>query len=189
MFPIPHIQMQTTLPKIEYDMQNASLDSTPAKTVLNYNKDSLKFQVDEVSPATFEIDQERAWEATGLGGSQFLSNQIYSESKNIVIEAIGKIVANGNRMAQITKGTVIHELHESEPLKALPFNYTGAASLDNVDVNVQRKQLRVSIVPSKLTIDSQKQEAQYQYTPHNFRAYLAQMNQLQITPPQLNIEA
>jgi hypothetical protein len=97
------------------------------------------------------------------------------------------MVDNGNRMATITQGTVIHELHESEPLKALEFNYTGPASLDNVDISAQKKKLRVNINPGELRIDSQKIEAQFNYSPFDFSAYMVQKNQVQISPPRLDI--
>jgi hypothetical protein len=188
MFPIPHIQIETTYPKMEYEMRNASIDITPAKRSVSYQKDPLKFEIEVTSPAQFEIEQEAAWEATGLGGNQFFSNQIYTESRNVVMQAIAKMVDNGNRMATITKGTVIHELHESEPLKALDFNYTGSPSLDNVAIKAQRKEIRINISPGQLRMDSQTTEAQFNYSPFDFSAYMAQKNQVQITPPRLDIK-
>lgn len=183
---IPQIQIQQTNLKMEYETTPATLDIQLSKVNLNYERVPSQFRVDVTQASQLEINLDRTWEATGRGGNEFFTNQIYTESRNVVRQAIARIIDDGARMAQVTNGTVIHELHRDKPLDALEFNYTGPASSDNVDISYTPKQIEITIDPGRLSINPQKQEAQYTYTPSKFDAYVRQMNRVDITPPQLN---
>jgi hypothetical protein len=172
---------------MEFKTTPAVLESSQPKANIQYKTTPTKVEILEKTPGKLEIDQKRAWESAGLGGVEFFSDQVYTESKQIVMQAIARIVEDGNKMANFRAGNVIPDLHESKPLVSLPFNYLATASLDNVDFHHTRKQLQFQVQPGELKISVQVSPPQYKFKPAVFDAYVKQAGSVTITPPKIDL--
>jgi hypothetical protein len=185
---IPQIQLQTTPIKIDYRTQPAKLEIQQPHAHITMRRTPIRFEVQVTAESKFTIDQTAAWQATGLGGALYFGDKIYSESKNILLQAIGKMVQEGNRIGDLVNGSSIADLHAGKPLEALDFNYVGAASQDNVSFSYQRKEIAMQFDPGSLEISTVVSPPQYKFTPHKVEFILRQPNSLEIIPPQIDLK-
>jgi hypothetical protein len=188
MAPIPQIQIQVNPLVMEFQTTPAKVEMEQTQAQVNYNNRPLRVDLQVVSKGELSIDQQRAWEAVGLGGSMFFAEKIYSHSKQIVLQSIARMVEDGNRMAQVTKGTVIHQLHEGKPLTAIPFDYFSTASIDNVDIQYQPKQIKFQVDPGELSFDVQLNPPRFDVTYPKFEAYVKQHSSVEIIPPAIDVK-
>ena len=186
--PIPQIQIQLTPLIMEYRTTRAKLEIFTEQPKFNVQKRPISFQVEVKQPAKLTIDQSRAFEALGMGGNEFFSKQIYSQSKDIVLQAIAKKVEDGNKMADHKQGSVIPDLHEGEPLTEIPFDYVSEPSYKNVDFNYQPKEIATRIDPGEISMSFQVNPPRSQYTAGRFDAYVKQYNNVKIVPPQIDLQ-
>ncbi len=188
MSPIPHIQINRTPLIMEYKTTPGKIEMEQPHAQITYNHKPVHVDLQVVSEGKLTINQDRAWDATSLGGVTYHTNHIYSQSKQVVMQALARIVADGNRMAQVTRGTVIHELHESEPLKEIPYIYTADASIDNVNIEYQRKEIEFTVDPAQLSFDVQVNPPRFQIVYPKFDAYVKQHNNVEIVPPAIDVK-
>lgn len=111
-----------------------------------------------------EIDSSDAWSALGRGGQLRWQQMIYSQVPSVVLQAIGKIVEDGNRMAQITnRSNAFADLAEQIFSETSSMQYAGDASFLNVKMQYQftPADIRIEPQPAKIEYTPSKPEVEY----------------------------
>lgn len=133
------------------------------------------------------IDQSRAFDAVGHGPFLTVMNRIYSQSKGIALQGIAKIVADGNRMAQITNpANAFAEIARNQAFDFFEFKIMGEASFDNVDVKYDAGPLEIETSEGSVNIETHPNRPEYNYYRGKLDIYLAQYPSVEIIPPRLD---
>ncbi|UUZ97592.1 DUF6470 family protein [Paenibacillus sp. P25] len=132
-------------------------------------------------PGELQIDSSAAWAALGVGNHMEWLHTIYSQMPQIALQAIAKIVEDGNRMAQITnpKNAFADIAKGAFPPKN-PVQYVGPASSMNVKVHYEAKKPITNIEPVKPNIQYIPGKVDIQYHPGSVEIYMKQMNSIDI---------
>jgi hypothetical protein len=140
------------------------------------------------SPGQLQIDSTAAWEALAKGPILELNNRIYSQMKNVALQAIAKIVEDGNRMAQITNpSNAFADIARDAVQSEVPIEYVGEAAYNNVKIHYEPQKADIRIEPQKPIIQYTPQKPDLQYNPGNVDVYLRQRQSIQITVTQYDL--
>ncbi|BBH23906.1 hypothetical protein Back11_52510 [Paenibacillus baekrokdamisoli] len=139
-------------------------------------------KVEMESPAgELEIDSSEAWAALGKGPHLEWLNSIYSQSKSVALQAIAKMVEDGNRMAQITNHqNAFADLAQDVYQRKNPIEYAGEPSYFNVKVHYQSHSPIINIEPQKAEIQYSPNKPEVQYNPGSVDVYVKQKNAIDI---------
>lgn len=162
----------TTNAKVEIESPRGeqSIDQKPARVEI------------EAPPGRLTIDSSEAWAALGRGSHLEWMNSIYGQMHGIVMQNIAGIVADGNRLADISNGNdAVADLAYSNFMPKSLVNYiTGQPSFTNVKLQFEANQPNINIEPQKAEIEYMPQKPQLQYTKGNVELYLRQKNSINI---------
>lgn len=106
---VARLQIQTTPIKMAYQTQNAQVNiENPKGPLLDMQIEHVKVNMKSTAPKVL-IDQSACFSEAGLksNGELIADNATYGRSK--ALEGIGKIVDQGNQMADVHKGNPIPE--------------------------------------------------------------------------------
>lgn len=135
------------------------------------------------------IDQSRAWDALAIGSNLQSMKQIYSEIKNIVLQAIGKTVDEGNHLAAIHLGTnAIADNAQDTTVDFFELNFAGYASVDNVDISYTARKPEIELNRGNVDIEVQRNDPIISTEHSKLNIYMLQHNSLEIIPPQLDVK-
>jgi hypothetical protein len=185
MFPIPQIQIHQQYARLEFKAEPATLNIEQPKATIEMHTKQAVMHVNLLSTGDLKIDQSRAWDALGAGGVLATNNRVADQMPGIVVNAIAKIVEDGNRMAAINTGenAIAALAWENAFQPSSDIQYAGEPSYLNVSEEY---------IPSPVYIEPVMGEVQYRAIPNKpiidsqrgqFTAYLAQRNSIEITPP------
>lgn len=136
-----------------------------------------------------EIDQSRAWDALGQGPILQAMSRIYSQSHDIAMQGIARIVENGNRMAAIhLGGNPIAEIAKDLSISHPEFNYYGEASIDNVDITYTPHKAEISVTDGKVNVNARVNPPEIEYNRGKLDIYMRQYPKVEITPPQIDFK-
>lgn len=138
-------------------------------------------------PGELTIDQSRAWDALGVGPHYEMMNRIYSESKNIALQGIARIVEDGNRMAAIHTGeNAIADIAQQIYFDSVPFDVRGPASFDNVDIQYIAHRPQIEVQEGQVNINIQASKPEFIYHSGKLDIYMQQYPRVEITPPKID---
>lgn len=174
------LSIHQTNAQIGIQTQAADQDIHSQKGDLSIQQSPAKMEME--SPAgELEIDSSAAWTALGVGPHLEWMNSIYSQSKSVVLQAIAKIVEDGNRMAQITNHQdAFADLALDVFQRENPIEYAGEPSCLNVKVQYRAHSPIINIEPQKTEIQYTPNKPEVQYHPGSVDVYVKQKNSIDI---------
>ena len=141
-------------------------------------------------PGIQTIDQSGSWEALGKGSIFQFTARLASESQQLALEGIGKIVAKGNRMADIArnKESVISQDAFQSVFEDFKINYEGPFSTHSVEIQYEPQNPIVEYSAGSINVEAQAYSPEITFIPGNFEIYLLQKPSIEITPPQIDLK-
>jgi len=187
MVSIPTIQIQQQWARIGIDADLGQLEQHQPEATLDFR--STLPRVDAESPkGELRIDQSKAWDALGRGGTLTTLNRIYSEAWRMGQEGIARIVERGNRMAAIHRpGNVLADLAQEGFQAFYDFEFRGPAAFDNVELEYTAHPVKFAPVEGELQGSIQKNEPYIRYHRGKLDIYMQQYPRVDIIPPQIDI--
>jgi hypothetical protein len=132
-------------------------------------------------PGELTIDSTAAWMALGQGPHLEWMNVIYSQMDSVALQAIAKMVEDGNRMAQITNPQdAFADIASEATLLSNPIQYVGEASTLNVKMDYKANVPIIHIEPQQPQIQYIPRKPEVQYNPGSVDIYLKQRNSIDI---------
>lgn len=186
MVDIPRIQIHPTHAQLridgdlgQYDMKQPrptfEIETTPATQEIRQPRGEM------------DINQDKAWDALGLGNNLETMLRIYSQAPNIALQGIAKIVENGNRMAAIhLKANVIADMASEVRVSFPEFNYQGDASYDNVDIFYTAQKAEINAERGQINLNAKFNMPEINYNRGKLDIYMTQYPKIEITPPQID---
>ncbi|WP_442602609.1 DUF6470 family protein [Paenibacillus sp. KN14-4R] len=183
-------------PIVQIHTQNAKLGIVANRGVLDIEQPRATMEMKTTRPqldihsenGELRIDQSRAWDALGAGGTLKMLQSIYQEARRVGMEGVARIVQDGNRMAAIqNKADAFVELAAFRPQQFNEFNYLGDASFDNVDIDYIPHKPDIRVQDGQLSIDTQVNNPIVNSHSGKLDIYMIQYQQIQFTPPQIDV--
>lgn len=183
---IPTIRLDIQSAKIGIDIQRGQWDIRQPQPTVEMHTTPTKIEM-RSAQGELHIDQSKAWDALGIGSNVTFMNRIYSESKDIALQGIARIVENGNRMAAIEKkGNPIADIAAEQAFEPSEMNYLGEASYDNVDLDYTQHQVEYDVNPGSVSIQITPHKPEISYTPGKVSIYLQQYPKVEMIPPEID---
>jgi hypothetical protein len=190
MISLPQIQIRQQYGRIGIDADAGQQDIEQPKATQEITTTPAKLEI-QTEPGTLSIDNSQWHDALGHGPFLEMMNRIYSESKNIVLQAISKIVEDGNRLAAIQTGENTIAALAVESTQQIDFSeniYMGEASLDNIDIRYDAGNLEIQFTPAKVEHNVTVNSPIINYHRGKLDFYMLQYPKLEITPPKIDIK-
>lgn len=128
-----------------------------------------------------EIDSSQAWAALGQGNHFEWLKSIYSQMDNIALQAIAKIVEDGNRMADFRNpSNAFADLAAARWREKSPIQYVGEASNLNVKVHYEMRPTEIEWETHKPDIRYTPVKPNIYYSRETIEMYLRQKNTIDI---------
>lgn len=135
----------------------------------------------ESQKGELQIDSSAAWDALGKGSYIRWANMIYSQIPNIALQAIARIVEDGNRLAAIAGGGNALADLAGEAMNDRPkLEYVGEASFLNVKISYAPHHIETRIEPQPTQIDYTPAKVNVQYQAGRVNIYERQKNKIDI---------
>lgn len=130
------------------------------------------------------IDSTRAWDALGLGGTLEMLRRIYDQGHKIALETIGKIAAEGDRLAAIHTGENAIAINAMDnQFTFAQYQYAGPASFDNVDITYIAHRPIIEVEEGKIHVNARVNPVEHEYRRGKLEIYLRQRNSIRFIPP------
>lgn len=145
----------------------------------------------ESPPGQLTIDSSAAWDALGKGGNLAWSSRIYSQSKDLLLQAIAKTASDGARIADnLNPGNPFAQIAKSNAMSDPPsVSYTGPAGYMNVKVDYEPQQPSIQITPHSPVISYTPNKPEVEYNPGSVQTYVQQQNSIDIQVSEYNLYA
>ena len=183
---IPHIQIRQMPARLSIDADIGKQTLEQPRAVIDMSQPRAKQQI-RTTRGELDINQDRVWDALGLGNNLDTMLKIYSLSKDLALQGIGNIVEKGNRMAAIHKGgNAIAELAYDWRRSFPQFDFRGPASYDNVDFQYRPGKVEIETTPSRVELNVQVKLPIHQYERGRLDIQMGQYPKVEIIPPQLD---
>ncbi|MFC5448789.1 DUF6470 family protein [Paenibacillus aestuarii] len=177
---LSRLSIHQTNAQIGVQTQPSSFDVQKQDGFMSIEQPSAKMEIHS-HLGELSIDSSAAWAALGKGSNLEWSSSIYSQGKNIALQAIAKTVERGHRMAQITNPQNPFAEFAKEDLKQRdPVEYAGSPSYSNVKVHYEARSPDINIEPQKTEIQYTPTKLDVQYRPGSVEVYLKQKNSIDI---------
>lgn len=183
---IGQIQIQTFPARLGIDADSGRQQIEQPAADMNLKQKPADMQY-RTTFGELSINQDRAWDAYGLGGFLQNNQRIYSKSAELALQGIARRVQEGNRMAQIHI--------KSDPLKEFAMNwrrtfpemdYRGMPGYDQVDISYQRSELDITTTLGGVELEATVNRPVYEYEIGKLDIYMQQYPRVEITPPQID---
>lgn len=184
---IPQIQIKSTPAVMVVDADLGKYDMKQPRPTFELEQPPAQMEIH--SPrGEMEIDQDKAWDALALTNILEVMNRIFDQTKNLVLEAIGHIVDEGNQMGDIAKNKqlMIPELAKDVTVSFPNFQYAGEASYDNVDIHYTAHKPEINVTPSGIRLTTHPNPPEVNYTRGKLDIYMQQYPRVEITPPAID---
>ncbi|RKP47256.1 hypothetical protein D7Z26_23405 [Cohnella endophytica] len=164
---------------IGMESRRATIDIRSPRGELSIQQPQAKVEM-ESPPGELIIDSTRAQDALGVGPHlRFMSN-MYSQMQNVYLQALGNIVQDGNRMAQITNPrNAFADIARDVFQEKSPIRYTTEASCFNVQIDYIPHKVNIQVKPQRAIIEYTPHKPEITYNPGNLDIYLRQKNSIQ----------
>ncbi|MEI7025665.1 DUF6470 family protein [Paenibacillus sp. y28] len=172
--------MRQTFAQIGMETQNASVDMSSPDGELSIEQPQAKMDF-KYDPGTLSIDSSAAWAALGKGGHLGWMNRIYSQLPEIFKQSLAKKAQEGQRAAQITNpANAFAEIARNNVWNGSGIQYTGPASVDNVNIQYEPGKPQTNIDPVKPSIQYTPVKPEVSFNRGSVDIYMKQMNSLDI---------
>lgn len=185
---IPQIQIrqQPALIGIDADLGTQDIKQPKATYEMQIERPQQEIRQPQ---GDLQIDQSRAWDALGVGPVLQSMSRIYSQSKDIALQGIARIVENGNRMAAIhLHGNPIAEIAKQLTFEHPEFEYYGEAAYDNVDITYTANKAEINVIDGKVNVNAQVNPPEISYYRGKLDIYMRQYATVEITLPQIDFK-
>ncbi|MDB5052778.1 MAG: hypothetical protein JWM44_828 [Bacilli bacterium] len=181
------LSIHQTYAQIGVDTHLARADITSPQGELSIHSSSANMDI--VSPrGQLEVDSSVAWSALGKTPTMQWNNSIYSQVKDIALQAIAKIVEDGNRMATITNpNNAIAEIAQDTSSPFSEIQYVGEASYLNMKMQYQANPVQINVEPQKADIQYKVNKPEVQYQRGKVDVYMKNMNSIEMHVSQYDI--
>lgn len=185
---VGQIQIRTEPAKLNYEFTLGRFEMKMSQATMTLRQPKADLKIEQPLGKVV-VDSSRAWDALGLGGNLETMHRIYSASKSAVMEAIARIVDNGNRMGNIAKNKsdAVPELAIDWRRTFPAFDTVGEAGPRNVDVRYEPGNLRIDAQARPVEMNSEHVPAQVEYHRGKRDMYMASYGKVEIIPPQIDI--
>ena len=186
---LPSIQIRQQPARIGFDADIGTLEMRQPQAIVEQNTTPSQMELKQPKGELI-IDQSKAWDALMIGSNATLMNHIYSQSKNIALQGIARIVENGNRMADIVNGgNPFAEIAMQEAFQDLELDYVSTPpSISNVEIDYQMNKPIINISKAEVHFDVQIQRPEINYNRGKMEVYLLQHAHVEIIPPQIDLK-
>lgn len=163
---------------IETSRAKLSIESPPGD--LKIETEPAKMEIQR-TPGEVNVDSSKAWMALGKGDHLDWCNMLYNQMGQEYLTNVARIVDEGNRLAKFTKpGSSIADMMASRITERSTLQYTGEASVDNVDIQYTPSELNVQWGGHSTQIDYTPQRPQTSYEAAVANIYIRNKNSLSI---------
>lgn len=186
----PQIQIRQQYGKLGIDADPGQLDMQQPKATQEITTTPSKLSIHS-EPGKLSIDNSKWHDALGHGPFLEVMNRIYSQSRNIALQGIAKIVEDGNRMAAIHTGENAFAALARESMQDIDFfeyMYMGEASLDNIDMRFDPGSFDIHFEPAKVEHRVTVNPPIIDYHRGKLEMYMLQYPSVEITPPQIDLK-
>jgi hypothetical protein len=184
------------LPQIQIRQQQAQLyiDADLGKQSIEQPKATIDMR--QIAPeqhfsttrGQLQVNQDRAWEALGIGNHLKAMSTIYSMSSDIALQGLARIVQKGDQMAAIhLGGNPIAEMALDWKRTFPEFDFRGPASFLNVDVSYTPGELTRETTPGRVELNVQVNRPIHQYERGKLDIHMSQYPKVEIIPPQIDL--
>jgi len=183
---IPQLQIRQTYAKIGIQTTPAKLNIQQPKASMKIHQKPIKVEINSTNPE-LNIDMTRAWSGLGKRTQSELTNTIYNQTKQMVVNGVAKIARDGDRLAAIHQQVnPIPSIAAQDLFEMPPIQIEGEAGYDNVDIRVQPGNLNIQWSGRTVNIDIQPQKPIINNQQGKVETYLRQKNSIQITLPNID---
>jgi len=173
--------------RIGIDADAGSFDIQSPKATFEFETELPKVEIRSFQ-GQLRIDQSKAWDGLGLGGTVETLNRIYSNTKQIFLQGIARRVEQGDHLAAIHLNTnAIADNAEQITTERPEFNTVGEAAYDNVDVSYTQRKPEITAVEGKVHANIVANSPKMQYIRGKLDIYMLQYPKVEITPPQIDL--
>lgn len=189
--PLPQIQIHQQYGRIGIDADIGQLEIQQPQATLEMRTTPSRLEID-ADPGKLQIDNTRWHDALGFGLTFNVMSRIYSKAGNIGLQAIAKIVEDGNRMAAIQTGENVFKSLAKESanqeIEIFKNTVVGEASLDNIDISYESGKFDMHFEAAKLERNVTVHAPIIEYQRGKLDIYMLQQPKLEITPPQIELK-
>jgi hypothetical protein len=178
---IPQLQITQTYGQISIRQDHGGLEIQQPRARLDISTQKPVVEVDRIK-GNLEIDQSKAFAAYGIMSPIEVTSRIYSEVRNIALQAIAKKAQDGDRMAAIHQSTdVIAELAAEKSIQFSGMQFLGEASYDNVDISYTPDQLSFRPINGEVNIQVEPQKPMIERIPARVEIGMERYPSIQIS--------
>lgn len=179
------LSIHTTNAQLAIETRNArqEIKSPPGILTIDQKPPEMNIHSED---GELSIDQSDAWAAYALGGNLRWQNYIYSQSKELALRGIARIVQDGKRMAQITNPRSAFADISRDWNKGVGINFVEPASYFGVKVHYQPHPAEIDIEPQQADIHFEPQKPIVQYIPGDVHIYEKQKESIDIRVSEYN---
>lgn len=179
---IPRIQIRTSPAKIAMESKQASIEiENPKYPQMDMSVKHVKIQMKSTPPRLL-IDQTRPFAESGLmpTGELIADNASYAYSKGL--EAIGRIVDQGNQMADFHLGDAIPDQAITNAYEQFvrEWNMT-TMPRSKPKIDLIRGNVDIQIDYGEVSNNTKPQQVRYSFKPNQLSIYLQQHSNIEIS--------
>jgi hypothetical protein len=172
-----------SLPSVSIQQQNAriGIDADLGKQSIRQPKASFELRTERPQlsisqpPGELKIDQSKAWDALGLGGSLTVMSRIYGQASDIALQGIRRIVEKGNQLTAIHQDTnPIADMAAQIRFRFHEYDFVGPASVDNVDISYTAKAPIIESKNGRVNLQTHPNPVEHTYTRGKLDIYMTQ---------------
>lgn len=179
------LSIHTTNAELGIETRNARQEIKSPPGILSIDQKPPEMNIHS-QDGVLSIDQSDAWAAYSLGGNLRWQNHIYSQSKDIALRGIARIVQDGKRMADITNPRSAFADLARDWNNGTGINYTESPTYFGVKVHYEPQPVQIDIEPQPADIHFEPQKPIVQYIPGDVNIYLKQKESIDMRVSEYN---
>jgi hypothetical protein len=167
--------------RLGLDVEKPSREMRTPAAEMEIQQPAATLEIDQ-GLGQLNIDGEEARAALGIKTNLRLVSDMAEQGRQIALEVIGDMSAEGDQLMSIEKGMTIGEIaHQKWNSGPMPIEDTGPFSYTPVDISYTPRPTRLDwTVHPNADVQVRPQPVEYSYTPGAVHTYVAQKNWLQI---------
>lgn len=184
MIPSASLSLQITqkFGKLGFDFEKPKLEIRQPAGQLEIVQKPAKMQIDQ-GLGKVQVDGEAARAAVGHRTSERMVSDVASAVRQMMLEVIGDIAAEGDYMAAFEKGNKVEDIPlQREGRGPSPVHEPGPASYTPVQVSYQPHETRVDWTLGGVEITPRTYQPEINYTPGSVKRFVETQNWIQVEP-------
>lgn len=184
------LQINQKFGKLGFDIEKPKQEIRQPAGKLEMVQKSAKMDIDQ-GLGTLQVDGEDARSAIGHKTNERLVSDVASAVRQMMLEVVGDIAAEGDYMAAFEKGNKVEDISlQREGKGPSPVHEPGPFSYTPVKVSYNPRSTRIEWSLGGVEITPVINKPEINYTPGAVKRYVEQQNWIQIEPKgkYMNIE-